>query len=107
MRWLLFKGNRWRGGDSECRFWQPKLYKFKGEWKAKGLDRSQSIDAFVDGDINTIVRRKSIKEALRDGNKACMDVIIEKRLRESRPKRSWINEQDTRPWTVTELEKLK
>ena len=94
-------------GEGECRFWQPKLYKFKGEWKAKGLDRKQSIDAFVDGDINRVIRRKSIKEAMRDGSRATMDVIIEKRLRESRPKRAWINDNDTRPWNIKELEKLK
>lgn len=92
-------------GEGECRFWQPKLYKFKGEWKAKGLDRKQSIDAFVDGDINKVTRRKSIKEAMRDGSRATMDVVIEKRLRESRPKRAWINDNDTRPWNIKELEK--
>jgi hypothetical protein len=94
-------------GEGECQFWQPKLYKFKGEWKAKGLDRTQSIDAFVNGDINKVIRRKSIKEALRDGTPAAMDVIIEKRLRESRPKRAWVDEQDTRPWNINELENLK
>lgn len=94
-------------GEGECQFWQPKLYKFKGEWKAKGLDKKQSIDAFVNGDINTVIRRKSIKEALRDGTQATMDVIIEKRLRQSRPKRAWVNDDDTRPWTIEELEKLK
>lgn len=92
-------------GNGECRFIQPKLYKFKGTWKAKGLDRTQSIDAFVNGDINKVIRRKSIKEALRDGTNACMDVTIEKRLRESRPKRPWINEQETRPWNMKELER--
>lgn len=94
-------------GEGECRFWQPKLYKFKGEWKAKGLDRSQSIDAFVNGDINKVTRRKSIKEALRDGESATMDVIVEKRLRASRPKRAWLGDNDTRPWTIKELEELK
>lgn len=94
-------------GQGECHFWQPKLYKFRGEWKAKGLDRTQSIDAFVTGEINKVTRRKSIKEALRDGTPATMDVIIEKRLRASRPKREWINDNETRPWTYTELEKLK
>ena len=92
-------------GEGECKFWQPKLYKFKGEWKAKGLDRKQSIDAFVNGDINKVTRRKSIKEAMRDGSRATMDVIIEKRLRESRPKRAWISDNDTRPWNIKELEK--
>lgn len=92
-------------GEGECRFWQPKLYKFKGEWKAKGLDRKQSIDAFVNGDINKVIRRKSIKEAMRDGSPAAMDVVIEKRLRESRPKRAWITDNDTRPWNIKELEK--
>lgn len=94
-------------GEGECQFWQPKLYKFKGEWKAKGLDRTQSIDAFVNGDINKVIRKKSIKEALRDGTHATQDVIIEKRLRESRPKRAWIDNQDTRPWNITELEKKR
>ena len=94
-------------GQGECKFWQPKLYKFRGEWKSKGLDKSQSIDAFVNGDINKVIRRKSIKEALRDGSPATMDVIIEKRLRESRPKRAWVGENETRPWTIQELEDLK
>jgi hypothetical protein len=94
-------------GEGECRFWQPKLYKFKGEWKAKGLDRKQSIDAFVNGDINKVTRRKSIKEAMRDGSRATMDVIIEKRLRESRPKRAWVGDNDSRPWNIKELEKIK
>jgi hypothetical protein len=108
-------------GEGECRFWQPKLYKFNGKWKAKGLnmhnpdckDRSKClcgsaiVDAFVDGNINKVIRRKSIKEAMRDGSRATMDVIIEKRLRESRPKRAWINDNDTRPWNMKELEKLK
>jgi hypothetical protein len=95
-------------GHGECQFYQPKLYKFKGEWKAKGLDRTQSIDDYVAGNINKVIRRKSIKEALRDGTNACMDVTIEKRLRESRPKRAWMsNNQDTRPWNMKELEKLK
>lgn len=106
-------------GEGECKFWQPKLYKFNGKWKAKGLNMHQPecrdknncmcgsalIDAFVDGDINRITRRKSIKEAMRDGKPATMDVIIEKKLRESRPKRAWINEQETRPWNIKELEK--
>jgi hypothetical protein len=94
-------------GEGECKFYQPKLYKFKGEWKAKGLDRTQSIDAFVNGDINRVIRKKSIKEALRDGTHATQDVIIEKRLRESRPKRAWIDQQDTRPWNIKELEKKR
>lgn len=96
-------------GEGECQFWQPKLYKFRGQWKAKGLDtKTQSIDAFVQGDINTVIRRKSIKEALRDGTDACMDVTTEKRLRDSRSKRAWLsNNQDTRPWDIKELEKKK
>ena len=113
-------------GEGECRFWQPKLYKFKGVWKSKGLEQQcecghlhkgkcpqcgcehftdVKIDAFVNGDINRVTRRKSIKEALRDGGRATMDVIIEKKLRESRPKRAWVNEQETRPWDIKELEK--
>jgi len=91
-------------GEGECQFWQPKLYKFKGTWKSKGLDKEQSIDAYIQGDVNTVIRRKSIKEALRDGTPATMDVSIEKRLKESRPKRVWVNEQDTRPWDIQELE---
>jgi hypothetical protein len=95
-------------GQGECQFYQPKLYKFKGEWKAKGLDRSQSIDDYVQGDINRVIRRKSIKEAMRDGTDAKMDVNIEKRLRESRPKRAWMSDnQETRPWDIKELEKAK
>jgi hypothetical protein len=108
-------------GSGECRFWQPKLYKFNGKWKAKGLNihvdgckkdetcmcGASQIDAFVDGNINKVIRRKSIKEAMRDGSRATIDVIIEKRLRESRPKRAWIGDNDTRPWNIKELEKLR
>lgn len=95
-------------GEGACHFYQPKLYKFRGIWKSKGLDKTQSIDAYVQGDINRVIRRKSVKEALRDGSQACMDVTIEKRLRESRPKRAWLADgQQTRPWTIEELEKLR
>lgn len=96
-------------GEGECQFYQPKLYKFKGQWKAKGLDtKTQSIDAFVNGDINTVIRRKSIKEAMRDGSQACMDVIIAKQLRDSRSKRAWLSDnQNTRPWNIKEIEKKK
>lgn len=93
-------------GEGEAIFIQPKLYRFKGTWKAKGLNRSQSIDAFVNGDINQVIRRKSIKEALRTGSAACEDVEIIKRLGASRPKREWIGE-DSRPWNVEELNKQK
>jgi len=91
-------------GEGYARFIQPKLYRFNGKWKAKGLNTAQSIDAFVDGDINEIVRRKSIKEALRTGTLACEDVKIEKRLGNTRTKRAWLaNGQDTRPWNIEEL----
>ena len=89
-------------GQGEAFFVQPKLYKFKGTWKAKGLNRAQDIDAFVQGDINQIIRRKSIKEALRSGSPACMDIEIIKTLGHTRPKRIWV-ENDTRPWNVNEL----
>ena len=115
-------------GQGECQFYQPKLYKFKGSWKSKGLYQECAcghvhkktcicgcekftdvmIDDYVAGNINKVVRRKSIKEALRDGTNACMDVTIEKLLRESRPKRAWMSDnQDTRPWSMKELEKQK
>lgn len=91
-------------GSGHARFVQPKLYKFNGQWKAKGLNRAMSIDAFVDGDINEIVRRKSIKEALRTGTLACEDVTITKRLGNTRTKRAWLaNGMDTRPWNIEEL----
>lgn len=92
-------------GEGDATFYQPKLYKFCGEWKAKGLNRSQSIDAFVKGDINQIIRRKSIKEALRSGTPACEDVEILKHMAFTRPKRAWLDgDQDTRPWNIEELE---
>lgn len=92
-------------GEGEATFYQPKLYKFKGEWKAKGLNRSQSIDAYVEGDINEIIRRKSIKEALRTGSPACEDVRIEKMIGVTRPKRVWLESGlDTRAWDIKELD---
>lgn len=92
-------------GEGEATFYQPKLYKFRGEWKAKGLNRSQSIDAFVMGDMNEIIRRKSIKEALRSGTPACDDIQIIKTMGNTRPKRVWLaNDLETRPWTINELD---
>jgi len=91
-------------GEGEAYFVQPKLYKFKGTWKAKGLNRKQDIDAYVNGDINKLVRRRSIKEALRDGQPACMDIEILKKLGSTRPKRAWLSDDwDTRPWSIDEL----
>jgi DNA polymerase type B, organellar and viral len=92
-------------GDGEAMFIQPKLYKWKGNWKSKGLGKDQDIDAFIAGNPNMVRRAKSIKEALRDGTEACGHVTIEKYLRETRPKRAWINKEDTRPWDVKELER--
>lgn len=105
-------------GEGDAVFYQPKLYKFRGHWKSKGLERHQPgckkdqscmcgssmIDAFVQGDINQVIRRKSIKEALRTGTPACQDVEIIKTLGSTRPKRQWLaNDNDTRAWTITEL----
>lgn len=94
-------------GTGDCEFIQPKLYKFNGKWKAKGLNKDQDIDGFVyRGDVNNVTRRKSIKEALNDGKAACADMEVNKVLRETRPKRAWIGD-DTRPWDMKELEKKK
>lgn len=89
-------------GEGSATFIQPKLYKFNGTWKAKGLNRDQSIDDFVAGNANTYKRSMSIKEALRSGQAACQHVDIVKILRETRPKRAWLG-NDTRPWNVGEL----
>lgn len=109
-------------GQGEATFYQPKLYKFKGAWKAKGLNvhlsqcqrregcmcGSVMIDAFVDGDINEVIRRKSIKEALRSGSPACEDIQIVKTMGVTRPKRVWLADNgDTRPWNIKELIKFK
>jgi hypothetical protein len=91
-------------GTGEATFIQPKLYKWRGNWKSKGLNKEQSIDDFVAGSPNMVRRARSIKEALRDGTPACAHVETAKYLRETRPKRSWINDQDTRPWDIKELE---
>lgn len=106
-------------GQGEATFYQPKLYKFKGNWKSKGLERhrqgcrkdascmcgAEVIDAFVQGDVNQVIRRKSIKEALRSGTPACEDVEILKTLGATRTKRAWLSDElDTRPWSVSELE---
>lgn len=105
-------------GEGEATFYQPKLYKFNGRWKCKGLNAhlpkcnhrkdclcgATIIDAYVNGDINRMVRRKSIKEALRTGTPACEDVDVVKVMGVSRSKRVWLpDNQDTRPWNVDEL----
>lgn len=90
-------------GEGETLFIQPKLYKFKGTWKSKGLNREQSIDDFVAGGPNTLRRAQSIKEALRSGESACQHVETMKFLRETNPKRAWVGE-DTRPWNISELQ---
>lgn len=105
-------------GEGECTFIQPKLYQFNGKWKAKGLNQhaeecrnrdsctcgSVMIDDFVAGGINPITRSMSIKEALRSGKPASQHITIHKQLRESRPKRAWMSDnQDTRPWDIGEL----
>jgi hypothetical protein len=89
-------------GEGEATFYQPKLYKFRGEWKSKGLNKKQSIDAYVQGDINQVIRHRSIKEALRSGQLACASIEILKTLGNTRTKRAWIAD-DTRPWNIEEL----
>ena len=105
-------------GEGECTFIQPKLYRFNGKWKAKGLNQhhdncrnrdtcdcgSVLIDDFVDGGINKVLRSRSIKEALRTGERATAHITVQKQLRESRPKRAWMSDnQNTRPWDIGEL----
>lgn len=93
-------------GTGECHFIQPKLYKFKGTWKAKGLNREESIDAFVDGHVNHGRRTISIKEALKSGQSATQHIAVEKQLREDNPKRKWEQgHTDTRPWNMREIKK--
>jgi len=91
-------------GEGEVEFFQPKLYKFKGTWKSKGLNREQSIDDFVSGGANIVTRSRSLLESLRDGKDACAHVQTEKFLRDVRPKRAKDGENDTRPWNIEELE---
>ena len=91
-----------RVGDGHAYFVQPKLYRFRGEWKAKGLDRTQDIDAYVSGSPHLLKRARSIKEALRDGTPACAHVTVEKYLRQSRSKRRWVGD-DTVPWNIKDL----
>jgi hypothetical protein len=91
-------------GSGAATFIQPKLYKFKGTWKSKGLNREQSIDDFVQGSPNHVLRTKSIKESMRDGDSACQHVSVTKMLRETKPKRAWdAKHEDTRPWNIGEL----
>jgi hypothetical protein len=63
---------------------------------------SSTIDAFVQGDINQVIRHRSIKEALRQGLQATASIEINKTMGSTRPKRVWIND-DTRPWNIEEL----
>lgn len=90
-------------GTGECEFFQPKLYKFAGVWKAKGLNREQSIDDYVKGQPNIVTRARSITEALRDNKPAMAHVTVEKYYREGKPKRAWDGDNDTRPWRYEEL----
>ena len=90
-------------GSGEAEFYQPKLYKFKGLWKAKGLNRDESIDDYVHGGTNTTHRSRSIKEALRKDVTACAHVTIEKMMNPGMTKRAWTDE-NTRPWTLEEIE---
>lgn len=91
-------------GNGQATFIQPKLYQFKGKWKSKGLNKAESIDAFVAGGINHAKRTKSIKEALSSGTTACEHLEIEKVLREEHPKRAWDStHENTRPWDMKEL----
>lgn len=90
-------------GSGEARFYQPKLYYFAGKWKSKGLNKEESIDTYVNGGINHVLRSRSIKEAMRAGVPACAHVAIDKTLREGKPKRAWIGD-DTRPWDIKELQ---
>jgi hypothetical protein len=95
-------------GEGECQFIQPKLYKFRGIWKAKGLNRDESIDAFVDGAVNHGRRTISIKEALKSGQSATQHIQVEKVLREENPKRKWEpGHTDTRPWDISEILKKR
>jgi hypothetical protein len=89
-------------GYGEAHFYQPKLYYFAGKWKSKGLNKEESIDTYVQGGINHVLRSRSIKEAMRAGITACAHVNIEKRLHDGKPKRAWIGD-DTRPWDIGEL----
>jgi DNA polymerase type B, organellar and viral len=93
-------------GSGEALFIQPKLYKFRGVWKSKGLNREQSIDDFISGSANTSRRTISIREALRSGVRATQHVETQKVLRETKPKRQWIdNHTNTRPWDIREITK--
>jgi hypothetical protein len=89
-------------GQGEVHFIQPKLYKFRGQWKSKGLNREQNIDDYVSGGANIVMRSRSLLESLRDGKESCEHVRIEKYFRDTRPKRAW-DGNDTRPWNVEEL----
>jgi hypothetical protein len=89
-------------GSGEARFYQPKLYYFSGNWKSKGLNKEESIEEYINGGINHVVRSRSIKEAMRHGVIACAHVEIDKRLHEGRQKRAWDGD-DTRPWNIQEL----
>lgn len=92
-------------GQGAAQFIQPKLYKFKGTWKSKGLNKEQNIDDFIAGNANMGKRSRSIKEAMRQDTDACSHVHVQKLLRETHPKRSPDGENDTRPWNIEELRK--
>jgi len=90
-------------GNGVGEFYQAKLYRFGGRWKAKGLNLDEDINSFVNGGTNTVTRHRSIKEAMRSGLPAKATLTITKRMANSRPKRAWDGENETRPWTYGEL----
>jgi hypothetical protein len=105
-------------GSGIATFIQPKLYKFEGHWKGKGIsvknDGSltkeehqrlfdEEVEKFVAGNEHKAQRNRSIKEVLgRPDTPACSTINVTKKLREYRPKRRWVD-TNTVPWDYSEL----
>lgn len=104
-------------GQGEAEFYQPKLYRFNGEWKAKGLPTSDDklrnafvngkacrsaqdlLVAFTAGEQITFDRGKSVLESTRFGGPSCQNVQVKRSLKDQFPKRAWIG-RETRPWKI-------
>jgi hypothetical protein len=95
---------------SEGLFLAPKFYRIGEEVRSKGFTRlnRDQFDRLVndpDGGIE-ISRMARLKEMMNSGEIRPYDKEFVKRLRldENRPKRCWAGINETRPWTIRELE---
>ena len=61
------------------------------------------VKKVINDEGNIQRKHRCTKKALKGKHKACSTVEIKKVLRAYRPKRRWINEQETAPWNLHDL----